>query len=59
MELTALMLRIRYEGEELLGVFAASELAEEAARNYIENRGYELDGFESFVYLSVNLNELR
>lgn len=58
MQLTALLLCTRYEGEELLGVFASFELAEAAAREYVEQRGIELSGRESFAYMEVEMNKL-
>jgi hypothetical protein len=59
MQLVALLLSTRYEGEDLLGVFASTELAEAAAQEYLKNRGVELSKMESFVYMEVELNKLR
>ncbi len=59
MQLVALLLSTHYEGEELLGVFASTELAEAAAQEYLLGRGFELSRIESFVYMDVELDKLR
>jgi hypothetical protein len=59
MELTALLLSIQYEGKDLLGVFASTELAENAAEEYLVRRGEPLGKCESFVYMGVELNQLQ